>query len=150
MTNNVADIMELVNDWDSLQNGIAIESVIIPTDRLRAIEKKCSTKRETANECASYYVQCNPLASWTHLANRLYECGEFVAVDKLKPHLPLRGKHLVAMMTSVYMEINHFYTCSIHNRCLVTMVTNGNVCHCTCVTDFKCLYLACVCRWCDC
>ena len=113
-TDKVAEVLELVNDWDSLRPSscIDLEQEIIPRDRLSAIEKKHSTKREIASECASYYVQCHPWPSWTHLASCLYYYGEFTAVEKLKPHLPLRGKHLVAMATSVYMEINHFYACS--------------------------------------
>ena len=116
-TDNVAEVIELVNNWDSLT-----ASVIIPRDWFNAIDEKCSTKRETANECASYYVQCHPQPSWTHFASCLYYYGEFAAVDKLKPHLPLRGKHLVAMATSVYMEINHFHTCSTQQ----VFINHGN------------------------
>ena len=103
-TDNVADAMELVNDWRSLQGNILLDKpVIIPSSQLSAIEKKSPTKREAANKCASYYVQCHPLASWTHLSKCLYCDGEFAAVEKLKPFLPVRGEHLVAMVTFVYM-----------------------------------------------
>ena len=100
-TDNIAEVMELVNNWGSLQLGTYAGSMFIPPPQLSAIKEKCSTKRETANECASYYVQCHPQPSSTHLANQLYCRGEFAAVEKLKPLLPLRGKHLVAMATSV-------------------------------------------------
>ena len=90
-TNNVSEVMELVSNWGPLQYATYTEPEIIPSDRFSAIEEKCSTKRETASECASYYVQCHPLASWTHLADRLYLYGEFTAVKRLKPYLPLRG-----------------------------------------------------------
>ena len=110
MTDNVADVMELVNDWYSLQHGTLTGPVIIPQYRFSAIKEKCSTKRELANECASYYVQCHPQPSWTYLASCLYNQGEYSAVEKLKPYLPLRGKHMVATATSVYIVINHFHT----------------------------------------
>ena len=93
-TDNLAEVMELVNNWGSLGRETLTEPPIIPLFQLRAIEVKCCTKRETANECASYYVWCHPLASWTHLACCLYYCEEFDAVEKLKPFLPLRGKRL--------------------------------------------------------
>ena len=85
-TDNVAQVMELVNDWDSLLNSV------IPSYRLRAIQQKYSTKSEISTECASHYVHCHPGSSWTHLARGLYFKGEFAAVEKLKPFLPLRGK----------------------------------------------------------
>ena len=90
-TDDVAEVMELVNDWNSLQYSTITGPVIVSSSRFRAIEEKCSTKREIANECASYYVQCHPQPSWTHLADRLYCHGEFAAVEKLKPFLPVRG-----------------------------------------------------------
>ena len=88
---SVAKIMELVNKWDSLDSYVIIKKVL-PRSRLTEIQQRCSTKREIANECASYYVHCHPQPSWTHLASRLYREGEFAAVEKLKPFLPLRGK----------------------------------------------------------
>ena len=97
----VAEVMELVNDWESLQRDTFTEHAIIPPYRFETIERKCSTKRETANERASYYVQCHPQPSWTHLVYRLYHHEEFAAVEKVKPFLPLRGEHLVTM--SIYL-----------------------------------------------
>ena len=88
--------MELVKDWRSLRRETHYEPPIIPLSRFGSIETTCYTKRETASECASYYVHCHPLASWTHLACRLYEWDEFAAVEKLKPNLPLRGKQFFA------------------------------------------------------
>ena len=90
-TNSVAEVMELVNKWDSV-NSVYYVTTIVPGSHLTEIQRRCSTKREIANECASYYVHCHPQSSWTHLASRLYERGEFAAVEKLKPFLPLRGK----------------------------------------------------------
>ena len=86
-TDSVAESMELVNDWTSLH--------IVPPGQLREIQQRCSTKREIANECASYYVHCHPHSSWTYLASRLYEQREFAAVETLKPFLPLRGKDIM-------------------------------------------------------
>ena len=90
-TDSVAEVMELINNWYSLDCGYLTET-IVPSNRLREIQQRCSTKREIANECASYYVHYHPQPSWTHLAIQLYREGEFAAVEKLKPFLPLRGK----------------------------------------------------------
>ena len=91
-TDSVAEVMELMNKWDSLISGYDITKRVVPGSRLTEIQQRCSTKREIANECASYYVHCHPQPSWTHLASQLYREGEFAAVEKLKPFLPLRGK----------------------------------------------------------
>ena len=91
-TDSVAEVMELMNKLDSLISGYDITEIVVPPSRLTEIQQRCSTKREIANECASYYVHYHPQPSWTHLANRLYREGEFAAVEKLKPFLPLRGK----------------------------------------------------------
>ena len=94
-TDSVAEVMELMNDWGLLKYSISLvigRNGMIPISRLTEIQQSCSTEREIANECASYYVHCHPQPSWTHLARRLYRWGEFAAVEKLKPFLPLRGK----------------------------------------------------------
>ena len=93
-TDSVTEVMELMNNWKSLEyyRYIGDHSGMIPASRLTEILQRCSTKREIANECASYYVHYHPQASWTHLASHLYFKGEFAAVEKLKPFLPLRGK----------------------------------------------------------
>ena len=97
-TDSVAEVMELVNKWISLEysiynnNPIVDYNGMIPDSRLTEIQRRCSTKKEIANECASYYVHYHPQSSWTHLASHLYREGEFAAVEKLKPFLPLRGK----------------------------------------------------------
>ena len=96
MTDNVAQVMAVVNDWDSLGSGF-----IIPPSRLDAIQWRCSSKEEIATEWASYYAHCLPECSWTHLAGRLYKEGEFAAVEKVKPFLPLRGKHQVISYAGV-------------------------------------------------
>ena len=83
-TDNVAEVMELLKDWNSLKSpGPALLAAgIVPDNRLREIQRRCSTKREIANECASYYVQCHPQSSWTHLATHLFSDGDFAAVEK--------------------------------------------------------------------
>ena len=91
-TDSVAEVMELVNNWDSLVLGYYSKTVVHGS-RLTEIRQRCSTKREIANECASYYVHYHPQPSWTHLASWLYIKGEFAAVEKLRPFLPLRGKY---------------------------------------------------------
>ena len=91
--------MELINNWSSLTRAVMIiEDQVIPDNRLKEIQRKFSTLRVIAKECASYYVQCCPQASWTHLANQLYYFEEFAAVEKLKPFLPLRGKCKVMVL----------------------------------------------------
>ena len=91
-TDSVAEVMELMNKWDS-RKPIHYNKNVVPGSRLTEIQQRCSTKREIANECASYYVHCHPQSSWTHLASQLYREGESAAVEKLKPFLPLRGKY---------------------------------------------------------
>ena len=93
MTDSVAESMELMNSWESLKYIVDDFDVsgVIPYSRLREIQQRCSTKRDIAHECASYYIHCHPQSSWTHLAVSLYREGEFAAVEKLKPFLPLRG-----------------------------------------------------------
>ena len=116
-TDNVAQVMAVVNDWDSLEWGD-----IIPESRLAAILGRCSSKEEIATECTSYYVHCHPECSWTHLASHLYREGEFAAVEKLKPFLPLRGEHQVIS----YAGVNHAlqactvrFFCRLHNMYIV-------------------------------
>jgi hypothetical protein len=96
-TESVTEVMELVNDWNSLTFGIDSTDVrvLVPDSEFREIQLTCSTKREIANECASYYVHCHPQSSWTHLASHLYAQWEIAAVEKLKSFLPLRGKYQV-------------------------------------------------------
>ena len=100
-TDDVTQVMELVNDWNSLSSDL-IPDVIIPSSRLIAIQKKYSTKSEISAECASYYVHCNPESSWTHLASCLYYNEEFAAGEKLKSFLPLRGKYQVINYASMH------------------------------------------------
>ena len=110
-TDNVAEVMKLVNDW-SLLHGTGI----VPQYMLEAIQQKCSTKEETANECAAYYVHVHSEASWSHLASHLYRVEEFAAVEKMKPFLPLRGKHQIIG----YAGMNH-----PHQACPVCVLRHG-------------------------
>ena len=118
--------MTLVNNWRSLHSlqlisygGDAASILIIPQRCLAAIQRKCSTKEEVATECASYYVRVHPKASWTHLASRLYLTGEIAAVEKLKPFLPLRGKHQVISYACVDLALQACTVCvfchGLHN-----------------------------------
>ena len=112
MTDNVTEVMELLNDWNSLANGSL--PIIVPLNQLKGIQQKCSTKKEKANECASYYVHCHAQPSWTHLASHLYYKEEFAAVEKLKPFLPLRGKYQVIS----YAGMNHaLQACAVYVFC---------------------------------
>ena len=90
-TDSVAEVMELINDWKSLDSNYYTETVV-PDSQLGEIQQRCSTKRHIAHECASYYIHCHPQPSLTRLASHLYNKGEFAAVEKFKPFLPLRGK----------------------------------------------------------
>ena len=96
-TDGVADVMESINDWSSLKFQTLYVSPleVVPANQLSEIQKRCSTKREIANECASYYVHYHPQPSWTHLASHLYQFEEFAAVQTSKPFLPLRDKYQV-------------------------------------------------------
>ena len=86
-TDSVAQVLELVNDWNSLSDDVILSS------QLSTIQQKYTTKKEISTECASHYVHSNPMCSWTGLASCLYYKGEFTAVEKVKPFLPLRGKY---------------------------------------------------------
>ena len=111
-TDNVTQVIQLVNDWDSLSTGVI--NIIIPYSRLRAIRKKYSTKSEISTECAFHYVNCHPESSWTRLAIRLYYKEEFAAMEKLKPFLPLRGKYQVIS----YAGLNHaLYASTVYVFC---------------------------------
>ena len=95
-TDNVAKVMAVVNDLESLAKvSFVTRDSIIPSPQLQAIQRKFTTKREVATECAYCFSHCHPLASWTLLATHLYKFEEFAAVEKVKPFLPLRGKHQV-------------------------------------------------------
>ena len=94
-TESVTESMKLINDWKSLYSH-SITKTVVPTKQLIIeIQQRCSTKREIANECGSYYLHCHPQPSWTHLASHLYNKGELAAVKKLKPFLPLRGNYIM-------------------------------------------------------
>ena len=90
-TDSVTEVMEVMNNWDSLDSHHYVNTVV-PSSLLTEIQQRCSTKREIANECASYYIHYHPQSSWTHLASHLYRAGEIAAMEKSKPFLPLRGK----------------------------------------------------------
>ena len=110
MTDNITEVMELLNDW----NLLGVFSFFVPFNQLKEIQRKCSTKKEIANECASYYVHCHPQLSWTHLASHLYSKKEFAAMEKLKPFLPLRGKYQVIS----YAGMNHaLQACAVDVFC---------------------------------
>ena len=93
-TDNVAPVIELLNDLDSL-SSVEYNIIIIPPSRLGTILRKYSTKGEICNECASYFIHCYVHPSWTELACCLYQHGEVSAVKQLKPFLPVRGKYQV-------------------------------------------------------
>ena len=101
-TDDVLQVIKLVNDWKSLSYG-DISTLIIHSSQLEYIQDNFSTKKEISTECATHYVHGNPYSSWTHLAQGLYSRGEFAAVEKLKPFLPLRGKYQVIS----YAGMNH-------------------------------------------
>ena len=112
-TDNVAQVIELLNNLDSLSSGLFSLS-LIPHSRLNVIKKKYSTKEKVSNECASYYVHCDVQPSWTKLARHLYKHGEFPAVKRLKPFLPVRGKYQVIS----YASMNHaLKACAVYVFC---------------------------------
>ena len=91
-TDSVAEVMEFMKDWDSLDSRYSYVKTVVPHSRLTEIQRRCSTKRQIANECAAYYIHCYPQPSWTHFACQLFSEEESAALEKLKPFLPLRGK----------------------------------------------------------
>ena len=113
-TDNVAQVIELLNDLDSLSSTILLSLFLIPRSRLNIIKRKYSTKEKISNECASYYVHCSVHPSWMELAFCLYKCGEFSAVKQLKPFLPVRGKYQVIS----YAGMNHaLKACAVYVFC---------------------------------
>ena len=112
-TDNVARVIELLNDLDSLSSGL-LSPPLIPRSRLNIITTKYSTKEEISNECASYYVHCSVQPSWTKLAHHLYGHDLFPAVKQLKPFLPVRGKYQVIS----YAGMNHaLKACAVYVFC---------------------------------
>ena len=113
-TERVAEVMELMNDWSSLDSRLFRNDtdVLVPDSQHIQIQRRCSTRRETANECASYYIHCHHQPSWTHLASHLYHRRESAAVEKLKPFLPLRG---ISMMYDYDDDGRLLKLNSIHN-----------------------------------
>ena len=109
-TDNVARIIELLNDFNSLSYGV----VLIPRSRLNAIQIKYSTKREISTECASYYVHCTLQPSWMELASHLYRHDKFPAVKQLKPFLPVRGKYQVISYAGMNLALK---ACAVHVFC---------------------------------
>ena len=113
ITDNVAEVMTLVNDWRSLYRADLVAQHCLET-----IQQKCSTKEEVATECASHYVHVHPEASWTKLASHLYRREEFAAVEKLKPFLPLRGEYQVISYAGTNLALQGL--CSL---CLLSWLT---------------------------
>ena len=111
-TDNVAPVIELLNDFNSLSFGM----VLIPHSQWNTIQSKYLTKREISNECASYYVHCRLQPSWMELARILYRVGEFSAVKQLKPFLLVRGKYQVI----IYPGVNH-----VLKACAVSVFCHG-------------------------
>ena len=112
-TDNVAQVIELLNDFNSLSSWTSW-MVRIPRYRFDAIQIKYSTKRELSTECASYYVHCSVHPSWTELASHLYTFGEFPAVKQLKPFLPVRGKYQVISYAGMNLALK---ACAVHVFC---------------------------------
>ena len=132
--------MQLINDWRLLIHTQIFGDDVIPPERLEVTQSKCSTKRETANECASYYVHCHPQPSWTHLATQLYIRGEFAAVEELKPFLPLRGKCNVRVLhRSVFSKGNYSMGHHTQTRRIGTF-------SCKCVQYYMAMFFVCVTR----
>ena len=52
------------------------------------------------DECADWYVNCNPYSSWEDIAKSLYRHHQVAAVEEVRSYLPPRGEPgstLVAM-----------------------------------------------------
>ena len=113
-SDNVAKVLAMLDKWDSLTTMLYDgRDTIIPSSFMKAIQSKCSTKGELVTDCASYYVNCHPQSSWSFMASHLYREGEFVAVVKLKPFLPVKGMHQVVSL----LHYNNVCTTVVCIRC---------------------------------
>ena len=54
--------------------------------------KKYSTVLEMEAAAVDIYVNCDPDASWDHLARSLYHHHQMAAVEEVRSYLPPRGK----------------------------------------------------------
>ena len=52
------------------------------------------------DECADFYVNYSPHASWEHLAQSLYRHHQVTAVEEVRSYLPPRGKTRFRMLES--------------------------------------------------
>ena len=44
------------------------------------------------DECADWYVNCNPYSSWEYIARSLYHHHQVAAVEEVRSYLPPRGE----------------------------------------------------------
>ena len=56
----------------------------------KKMEEVCMSGKE--DECADFYVNCNPYSSWEHLARSLYHHHQLAAVEEVRSYLPPRGE----------------------------------------------------------
>ena len=54
------------------------------------MEELCTSGKE--DECADFYVNCNPISSWERLARSLYHHHQVAAVKEVRSYLPPRGE----------------------------------------------------------
>ena len=54
------------------------------------MEKLCMSGKE--DECADFYINCNPSSSWEQLARSLYRHHQVAAVEEVRSYLPPRGE----------------------------------------------------------
>ena len=78
---NVSQVMIKTRDKSKMMDCDGLD---IPTSVKEWIKTHNSTDEDQIRQCADYYVNCLPDASWEHLNQRLYFKGEFAAAKKCK------------------------------------------------------------------
>ena len=88
---NVSHIMEKVEPKERQQ---VLKGVIIIQNIFERIQSSgnYSTTLEVETAAVDIYVNCDPWASWEHLAWSLYCHHQVAAVEKVRSYLPLRGE----------------------------------------------------------
>ena len=79
--------MEL-EEWNSTGEFNYGVYILVPEKRADIIRRQHPSTNDQKKEAATYYMTCNPFASWGHLAGGLYQAGEKRAGEVFKAQLP--------------------------------------------------------------
>ena len=72
------------DEWEKVMGGSGLYNNVILRPLLKEIQRRYSTDAEKNCACADYYVNCHPMAQWTHLNRILYWNKEFGAARESK------------------------------------------------------------------